>query len=267
MSLQDIINSSKFPITKDYLIKEFRELGIKNNDIIMVHSSVSSFGYIVNGAHDIIDALMEIVTDGIIAVPGHTTINSKVEDWQRPPVPKEWFDIIKNNIKPTTKETEPNGIGAVPRIFSRYDGIYRTSHPFVSLMYFGKNIPNQLKNQPLDKPHSFDGPFGYLYNNNVKLVMLGSEYDNLTFMHLASNLKNESYSVVESNVYINNEIVRVSFLIEDDDTDLFNVIGSKFEVEKQDFITVRKIGNSICKIIDGKELVDYTLNYYNSSNN
>ncbi len=267
MSLQDIINNSKFPITKDYLVNAFKDLGIKNNDTIMVHSSVSSFGYVVNGAHDIIDALIETVTDGIIIIPGHTTVNSTVEDWQRPPVPSEWHETLKNNIRPTTSETEPNGIGAVPRVFSRYDGVYRTNHPYVSLLYFGKVIPEQLKNHHLDKPHSMHGPFGYLYENNVKLLMLGSEYDNLTFMHLACNLNNGPYQVIESNIYEDNKIKRVSFEFEDDDTDLFNTIGSEFEVEKQEYITIKKIGNSTCKLINGKELVDYTLEYYNKHSN
>ncbi len=263
MSLHDIINNSRFPITKDYLIEEFRQLGINSNDIVMVHSSLSSFGYIVNGAYDIIDALKEVISDGLILMPGHTTINSSVEDWKRPPVPNEWFETIKSNIRPTTRETEPTGIGEVPRVFSRYNGIYRTNHPFVSLIYYGKNIPEQLKDQPLDKPHSFNGPFGYLYSANIKLLMLGTNYDNLTFMHLACNMFNGPFTEVESNIYVGGEIKRISFTIEDDDTDLFNVVGERFEIEKKEFIKIKKIGNSTCKLINGKELIDYTLEYYN----
>ncbi len=264
MSLLDIINNSEFPITKDHLLSEFTKLGINSDDIVMVHTSVSSFGYIVNGAYDIIDALREIVSDGIVIVPGHTTENSRVEEWQRPPVPKEWHDTIKRCIRPTNRDTEPTGIGAVPRVFSRYNDIYRTEHPFVSLMYYGTDIPEQLKNQPLDKPHSYNGPFGYLYENNVKLLMLGTEYDNLTFMHLACNINNGPYTVVESNIYDGNSIKRISFDIEDDDTDLFNIIGNKFEEDKPESIKIRKIGNATCKLINGKEIVDYTLNYYRS---
>ncbi len=262
MSLLDIINNSKFPVTKDYLVNEFRELGIKKDDIIMVHSSLSSFGYVVNGAYDIIDALIEVVSDGIITMPGHTSNNSKVEDWQNPPIPKEWHDLVKQSIRPTTNETEPTSIGAVPRVFSRYNSIYRTEHPFTSLIYYGKNIPEELKNQPLDKPHSFEGPFGYLYKNNVKLLMLGTEYDNLTFMHLACNMNGGPYQAMESNIYVNNSVKRVSFDIEDDDTDLFNTIGNKFETEYTQLINISKIGNATCKLINGKELVDYAIKYY-----
>ncbi|MEG2254255.1 MAG: AAC(3) family N-acetyltransferase, partial [Vagococcus sp.] len=58
-------------ITKEMLIKSFKELGLEKNDRLMVHTSLSSFGGIVSGgAQTIIEALMEIVSEeGLIMMP------------------------------------------------------------------------------------------------------------------------------------------------------------------------------------------------------
>lgn len=63
----------------DYVLKEdikngLRKLGIKKGDVIGVHSSLRSFGYVKGGAKAVIDALLEVVgKEGTIAMPTHSS--------------------------------------------------------------------------------------------------------------------------------------------------------------------------------------------------
>ncbi|MBQ1467655.1 MAG: AAC(3) family N-acetyltransferase, partial [Solobacterium sp.] len=48
-------------VTKDSLVKALRDLGVEENMILEVHSSLSSFGFVLGGARTVVDALIEAV--------------------------------------------------------------------------------------------------------------------------------------------------------------------------------------------------------------
>lgn len=48
-------------VTKEDIIAGLRRLGIQNGDLVGVHSSLSSFGYVAGGAETILEALFEAV--------------------------------------------------------------------------------------------------------------------------------------------------------------------------------------------------------------
>ena len=61
-------------LTKKELKDIFKKVGIKTGMKVMVHSSLSKLGYLVNGAEDIIDALLEIISlkKGTLFIPTHS---------------------------------------------------------------------------------------------------------------------------------------------------------------------------------------------------
>ena len=57
----------------------------------MVHSSMSSLGYVVNGALDVIDALLEAVgPEGTLLMPAHTGQLTDPADWKDPTLCPDW---------------------------------------------------------------------------------------------------------------------------------------------------------------------------------
>lgn len=67
-------------ITKEDIKKGLRALGLKRGDIVGVHSSLRSFGYVEGGADAVIDALLEVVgKEGTIAMPTHSSNLEKIE--------------------------------------------------------------------------------------------------------------------------------------------------------------------------------------------
>ena len=47
-------------ILKDEIIQKLKEVGLKNGDTVMVHTSLGKMGYVCGGAQAVIEALMEV---------------------------------------------------------------------------------------------------------------------------------------------------------------------------------------------------------------
>ena len=58
------------PNTINSIYQDLNRLGINNNDIVLVHSSLSSLGWVCGGAQAVIIALMEVVgNSGTLVMP------------------------------------------------------------------------------------------------------------------------------------------------------------------------------------------------------
>lgn len=58
--------------TKEELKQQLKEMGLKSNDAVMVHSSMKSLGDVEDGADTVIDAFMEYFSEGLLMTPTHT---------------------------------------------------------------------------------------------------------------------------------------------------------------------------------------------------
>ena len=57
-------------VTGDDIVRGVRQLGVKDGDLLQVHSSLSSFGYVEGGADAVVGALLEAVgSGGTVMVP------------------------------------------------------------------------------------------------------------------------------------------------------------------------------------------------------
>ncbi len=58
MNEGSIISKTKKPITKNTIYQDLVKLGINRGDILLVHSSLSSLGWVCGGAQSVVIALM-----------------------------------------------------------------------------------------------------------------------------------------------------------------------------------------------------------------
>ena len=47
----------KRAVIKEYIVNKLQEIGLKKGDIVIVHASLSSMGYVCGGAQAVIEAL------------------------------------------------------------------------------------------------------------------------------------------------------------------------------------------------------------------
>ena len=85
MKEKDVVSLSKHPYTKDMLIYDFKQLGIKKGDCLLVHCSMSKLGWIIGREATLVQALIDTIGEnGTIVMPSQTGDNSEPSLWNNP---------------------------------------------------------------------------------------------------------------------------------------------------------------------------------------
>ena len=182
--------------TKNDIINLFQKLGIKKGANVFVHSSLSSLGYVVNGALDVIDALIQIIDpkSGTILMPAHSGQLTDPINWKAPAIKKELIDIVKINMKPFNKKVTPiRERGVIPESFLRYPNIERSNHPLNSVIAMGRLAKYFTQIHDLHAPEGLDSPIGRLYKKEGNILLVGVGLSRCTAIHLAEYLVDVSY--------------------------------------------------------------------------
>ena len=100
-------------VDQDDIERGLREIGLREGHLVVVHSSLSSFGYVVGGPDTVIDALLKTVgPKGTVIMPAHTG------------VAKTDFAAYDPASTPVRKS-----IGRIPDTFWRRPDVIRGKHP------------------------------------------------------------------------------------------------------------------------------------------
>ena len=150
MSEADQIARTKSPVTVDSLTVDLSKIGIGRGDILMVHTSLASLGWVCGGPVAVIQALIEAVgPTGTIVMPAHSAQITNPENWGMPPVPKEWIAPIKASMPPFDARTTPTrNMGAVAELFRTWPGTVRSHHPSASFAALGSLAGRSRENMP-----------------------------------------------------------------------------------------------------------------------
>ena len=263
MSESNVIHNTALPLTSASITDDLRALGIQQGDILLVHSSLSSLGWVCGSAVAVIDALLASVgSEGTLCMPAHSGENSEPSKWENPPVPPEWCEIIRKNMPAYRAEVSPTrGMGKIAELFRSYPGTVRSDHTQVSFTANGKQSAEITKNHPLTPQFGMDSPLGALYRLNAKILLLGVGYGNCTSFHLSETMW-EAMPQMQSgaSIFLDGTPQWVPFEDYDYDSDDFEQIGAALESETN-IARIGTIGNAVCHLLPVKEGVDFALNW------
>lgn len=258
MNERNIIMETKRPNTVKTLYEDFLNIGVNSSDILLVHSSMSSMGWICGGAQAVITALKEAVgSDGTIVMPAHSGDWSDPSRWENPPVPKEWIEIIYDNMPAfDPKVTPTRGMGRIAELFRTVPTTMRSNHPQLSFSANGKEAAYITQNHQLTPQLGIESPLGKMYKLKTKVLLLGVGYDSCTSFHLAETLINEMPKErLGAAILENGERCWKWFEDFAYDIEGFELIGKEFEEKCS--VQVGKVGNADCRLFDMKEAVDF----------
>ncbi len=162
----------KAPLTKDDLVKALKELGVKESDIVVLHSSLSGCGHVQGGENAIIEAFTTCA-DTLLA-PSFT----------RPYVAFEGSVNRNKGYTPYDKNDFDNiWTGAIP-IAMLKQGAIRSAHASHSWCGLGQKAELCLKEHGLlDPPTGDSSPLAVALRNKGKIVTYGVGANALTFLH------------------------------------------------------------------------------------
>lgn len=260
--LVDLIDKTKSPITKADFINAYKELGIKSDSCLEVHSSVSSLGYIINKEYDICDSLLETVTDGVVIMMAHNGEFSDPSEWINPPVPKEWHQLINDKRRIFDKDLFiPERVGKVAQLFCKYKSVTKTNHPITAMSVLNNTKDKNWLNHDLDE-RKMVNPLFKLMENEGKILFIDTDFTSCTSIHLTehlspySKIKEFPYKRLNESGVVEDVVVITKYI--DDEFDNFKLIEDRY-VEKYkgtEFLKVKKLGLGKLTLIEAKKLFE-----------
>ncbi|MDD9382950.1 AAC(3) family N-acetyltransferase [Streptomyces sp. ZAF1911] len=173
--------------TRASLAAELRGLGLRPGETLLVHSSLSSLGWVCGGAATVVSALLDVLGDaGTLVVPTHSGSNSDPAQWTNPPVPEAWWADIRAAMPPFDARTTPTrGMGAVPESVRTWPGAVRSGHPQTSFAALGPRAATLTDGHAPDCRLGERSPLARLEEAGARILLLGAGFDSCTAFHLA----------------------------------------------------------------------------------
>jgi aminoglycoside 3-N-acetyltransferase len=163
------------------LAQQFCAIDIERGDSILVHSSLSSLGWIDGGAMAVIDALIESVgEEGTVLFP--TLTRSQDDSPETPPK----FDA----------RSTPCWTGAIPEASRSYPGARRSLHPSHSVTAIGRLAEWFTSGHQFARtPCGYGSPYDKLADIGGKIVLIGVKQNCNTSFHMAEEIAGVPYVV------------------------------------------------------------------------
>lgn len=251
-------------VIKEDIVKELRRVGLEKNDVVMVHTSLKSLGYVCGGAQTMIEALLEVVgEEGTIMMPTQSWRNLDPEDGVHWEADKKDWQLIRDNLPAYDKNITPtNTMGAVAEMFRQWPGSIRSDHPARSMCAHGKYAQYLTKDHDLSNIFGEGSPIARLYELDGKVLLLGVGYDKNTSIHLA-DVRAEypgKHNCTEYSAIMENGArvwKRYDTLFVDGED--FEEIGTAFE--KKHPVSKGVIGEAEIRLMKQRDIVDYAVEW------
>jgi aminoglycoside 3-N-acetyltransferase len=174
-------------VTRASLVAELRAASLGAGDILLVHSSLGSLGFVAGAARTIIEGLLELVTPaGTIMMPTYSGELSDPAEWRYPPVPPEWIEPIRRETPPyDVRLTPTRRMGVVAELFRHFPGVRRSPHPQSSFAAVGAHAELLVGEHPLAYRFGPRSPLGRLCEARGQVLLLGAPPQTNSLLYLS----------------------------------------------------------------------------------
>lgn len=228
------------------LIDGFIEAGLRNGDVLLVHSSFKSFGEVEGGPQTVIDALVKVLgKEGTLIVP---TFN---------------FDFCDG--KPFDIHTTPSQMGIITELIRKNPDSKRILHPIHSFSIIGK-LSEFFGSLKYKSSFGKDSLFAKIRELDGKIMIIGLAYNNsITFFHHIEEMEGCDYrhfkefkgTITDEN----GNTYEDSFIMfaRDLDRGVITMVEPMGNIlEKEGVVKVMKIGDSTVKLMKVNDVYNIT---------
>lgn len=158
-------------VTRKELVEAIRSLGVKPGELMLVHSSLSSFGRVEGGAVEVAQALVDSISpDGTVFVP---TFNYGTEVYS----PAETRSMT----------------GAITEAFRKLPDAQRSLQPTHPVAAIGKEARAILDGHERVDPFGPGSPLWRLYERDAWVLLMGCDHRSSSMIHVAEEVAELPY--------------------------------------------------------------------------
>ncbi|GAC1363150.1 MAG: BA2930 family N-acetyltransferase [Ktedonobacteraceae bacterium] len=263
MSEQDSIQNASSTCTRESIARDLRGLGVQPGMTLLVHSSLSSLGWVCGGPLAVVQALMDVLTEaGTLVMPAHTGNYADPASWQNPPVPQPWWQIVYDAMPAFDPQITPTYLmGAIAETFRTRPGVVRSNHPQVSFTAWGRNAQYITCTHTLEYGLGEGSPLARVYDLGGYVLLLGVGYDRNTSFHLAEyRCPGAEQTMLGAPILENGRRVWRRFRDIEIDADVFPMLG--LEMEQCDLVQIGKMSLAECRFFPQRAAVDFATRWY-----
>jgi aminoglycoside 3-N-acetyltransferase len=246
-------------LTAAELLQGRRRVGVEEGMALIVHSSLSSLGWVDGGAATVVASLRAAVgPGGTIVTPAYTAQQVRDPDKTHVGVPTAEV-IARRAAVPTFRADMPTTVGAIPESLRTLPESLRSSHPYASLAAVGAQAATIVERQTLGFAVGRTSPFGRLHDLGGHILLLGVGHNRNSFLHYVETLTPRPRLRLGRFPYeIDGERVWVETLdVANDNSTHFPTVGREFE--QRAGIPEVLVGDAPCRLLPIRPFVSFAV--------
>lgn len=158
--------------TRESIAADLSRVGIEPGDVVFLHSSLKSLGWVEGGAEAVVEAFLDAVgPEGLVAAPTLTASFA---------LGCMYRDLVGYAFDP--KET-PSRVGKITDTLWRRPEAFRSAHPTHSIAAIGKGAEELVRGHDRTSTFGMDSPYRRLMERGAKLFFLGVDLRCNTMLH------------------------------------------------------------------------------------
>lgn len=176
-------------VTRDTLVRQCAVLGVAPGDTLMVHASLRAVGEVLGGPDALIEAILAAVGDAGTMLM-YIGSPSPLDDTGRGIYSPEDEAFIAEHCPPFDPErTRANrDFGALAEFFRGHPRVRCSANPGMRMAAVGARADLLIRDHALNYGFGAGSPLERLCQAGGKLLLLGSDPDNVTLLHYAEAL-------------------------------------------------------------------------------
>lgn len=174
--------------TRDSLVSDLRRLGVAAGDVIMAHASLRAIGEVAGGPDEVHLAIKDAITaEGTLVM--YASCPRYFDEVGRGNLtPEEESEILdKLPVFDAASARSARDNGALVEFFRTWPGS-RVNNHVARFVAWGKDTDYFFSEQPWDFAFGKGSIFERFTELNGKILLLGSDHDQVTYLHYAEHI-------------------------------------------------------------------------------